>query len=403
MFKSILIGCLVFLIYFGFGTRWTFKIDQELDHYNSLAQAFRHGRLDIRNSPITDELSFFDGKWYPYYGPIPAIPLAFLQIISGKEFIPTLYTNVFIASLGIVATYWMLLVFKTNFFPKGTFSPAIISLTVAFGSVLFGVAIHSGIWFQAQTYTYLFTVLGLIPLLAKRFSLTRMYLSTFFLSLNLFTRPHTVLLMLVPPAFWLLNVKDLKRRTKDLAGVLWLPAIILLIFFGYNFARFGNILETGVTYQRFHYQFAHRLAQTGGWFSLKNVPYNLWFMTMEIPKLTWENGFTNLSKIKLAVNPEGNSIFFMTPILLAVFLALPWKTAAPGLKRLSWALWLGTLAALFPVLLLTGTGWQQIGYRYTLDVTAPLVMLSLIGIRGKPNLLYHLGIIFSVWIWTMTF
>lgn len=42
------------------------------------------------------------------------------------------------------------------------------------------------------------------------------------------------------------------------------------------------------------------------------------------------------------------------------------------------------------------SGWMQFGYRYSLDITVLLIILSLYGIKGRINILYCLGVIFSV-------
>lgn len=394
---TVLISGLTFFLYFQFGTRWTGKISQELDHYNSLAHAFREHRLDIRNTPVTDELSQFNGKWYPYYGPLPAFLIAFLQIVSHKDFIPTLYPNALIGSLGVGVMYLLFVAFKKTYYEETTYSPLVFTFLFAFGTVQFWVSTRSGIWFQAQTYALLFSSLGLLSLLSKKRRLSRYFLSVLFFSFNLFTRPHTALLLIIP---FYLFLSEYGLNIKKLLIIFSSTALFLSIFFTYNYARFFRILETGVGYQKFHYQLANRYAQAHGWFNIINVPYNLWFMTLEIPKLTLENGFTPLQRIKLVNNPEGNSIFFLTPPFLALFLARPWKERVKLRKQMMSALWLGVLLTLVPILLLTGTGWQQFGYRYTLDVTPPLFLLVIFGIEGKPNILFHLGVIFSLWMYT---
>lgn len=388
-----------FTLYFGFGTKWTGKINQELDHYNSLAHSFLSGHLDIRGTPVTDELSLYQKKWYPYYGPFPALPIAFLQIISHKDFIPTLYPNAFVASVAVVMTYLLFCLLKRKLLPNSHFSPLIITLLTCFGTVFFWLATRSGIWFQVQIYAYLFSVLGLLPLISKKRTPFNYSLSIFFFSLNLLARSSVSLLVSIPLYLMFYDRSNLSIK-KTFYSLL--PSVLILIVFClYNFSRFGHPLETGVTYQQFHYRLTHRKAMAGGWFSPINIPYNLWFMVLETPKLTLSNMLTPKQNISLATNPEGNSIFFFTPPLLALFLASPFKENDKHKRRFMTALWIGILLTLIPILLLTGTGWQQVGYRYTLDVTAPAMLLIILSIKGKPNLLFNLGTIFSVWIWSL--
>lgn len=388
-----------FMIYFGFGTRWTGKINQELDHYNSLARAFRSGQLDIRDTPVTDELSYYKGRWYPYYGPLPAIPIAFLQIVSHKDFIPTLYPNAFIAGIAVAVTYLLFLQTKKKLLPDSSFSPFIFTLLVAYGTVFFWLAARSGIWFQAQIYAYLFITLGLLPLISVKRKWLSYFFSVFFFSLNLLVRSSTSLLVFIP--LYLIFQDRISLGLKKVLIILLPATVVFSVFCAYNFFRFDHPLETGVTYQQFHYRLAHRKAMAGGWFNIINIPYNFWFMVLEIPKLTLSHMLTPKQNISLITNPEGNSIFFFTPPLLALLLASPFRETNPIKRRFMIALWIGILLTLLPILLLTGTGWQQTGYRYTLDVTAPAMLLIILNIKGKPNLLFNLGIIFSVWIWSL--
>jgi hypothetical protein len=400
VFNSLLLG-FSFLIFVGFATRWTGKPLQDTDYYNQLAHSFRAGRLDIDDPFYSHDLSWYRGKWYPFHGPLPAVPIALLQLVTGKVFIPTLYTNAFVGALGVVATYFLLNRFRKVYFPKATFSPLIMTLVLSFGTVQFWVASRSGVWFQAQTYTYLLTALGLLALMRRRRTTRDCTFSVLFFSLTLLTRPNAVLLLVIPAVLYLGDRRTISVSIASLLKLVFPFFIMLSIFFTYNYVRFGEILETGVNYHKFHSYFEYRYQLAGGWFSLINVPYNLWYMTLEIPRLTREGSFTSVHRIRLVANPEGNSIFFLTPPLLAVFLALPWKEKNQARRRMMVALWSGVLLTLIPILMLTGTGWYQFGYRYILDVTAPVLLLIVLGMKGKFNGLFYLGVVFSVWMWTV--
>ena len=65
------------------------------------------------------------------------------------------------------------------------------------------------------------------------------------------------------------------------------------------------------------------------------------------------------------------------------------------------ALWIAAVVTIVPSLLLYSTGWMQFGYRYTLDITAVLVILSVFGMKGRLNWLYVLGIFFSIVVYQM--
>ena len=59
-------------------------------------------------------------------------------------------------------------------------------------------------------------------------------------------------------------------------------------------------------------------------------------------------------------------------------------------------LWITSIVVIAPSLLFYNSGWIQFGFRYALDITVPLILLSLFGMKGKLNSLYILGIFFAI-------
>ncbi len=163
------------------------------------------------------------------------------------------------------------------------------------------------------------------------------------------------------------------------------------LFFLYNYLRFQNILEYGYNFIKEAPNLAV-LREINGAISIRNLPRNLWYMLLEIPK------FNLIGKISPDFNLNGNSIFFLSPPLLAAFLA------GPVIKKVKrWildpyvaGLWLTAAVVILPSLLIYSTGWMQFSYRYSLDITVILILLSVFGMKGKLNILYILGILFSI-------
>lgn len=160
------------------------------------------------------------------------------------------------------------------------------------------------------------------------------------------------------------------------------------LFFIYNWLRFGNLFEYGYRFIA-ESPYLAQIREKNGILSLANFPTNVRHMLFELPSFSWENG------LKLHFNLKGNSIFYLTPPFLAIFWAKPWQKVEVA------ALWIGAVVAMIPSLLIYSTGWMQFGYRYTLDITALLVMLSLFGMKGKLTVLYIWGIAFSVIVYQM--
>lgn len=202
-------------------------------------------------------------------------------------------------------------------------------------------------------------------------------------------RATIVLLVTLPAALYIRDYPLGKQAIIRGIFVFGVPlGLFTILFFAYNFLRFGSLFEYG-------YQFIvespylAEIRQKYGIFSLAHLPTNLWHMLFELPGFAWEEG------LKIHFNLKGNSIFFLTLPLLAIFWSKPWKSAEVA------ALWLAAIITMLPSLLIYSTGWMQFGYRYTLDITAVLVILSIFGMKGKLNLLYVLGIFFSIAVYQM--
>ena len=174
--------------------------------------------------------------------------------------------------------------------------------------------------------------------------------------------------------------------------LLCLPFLFFLsMFFLFNYVRFNNPLEYGFNYIH-ETQHLQQLREENGPFSIKNVPRNLWYMLLEIPSLNFEE------KIDLYFNLKGNSIFFLTPPLLAIFLAYPAMKRGKKIMLNPYisSLWIASIITLIPSLMHHSSGWMQFGYRYSLDVNVLLMLLSVFGMKGKVNILYIAGTLFAI-------
>jgi hypothetical protein len=68
----------------------------------------------------------------------------------------------------------------------------------------------------------------------------------------------------------------------------------------------------------------------------------------------------------------------MTPVYFAAFLAL---SAGKENRLMIWGLWVTIAFIALPSLLVCGTGWSQIGPRYTLDYAPFFLILVAMGIN----------------------
>lgn len=380
--KKILVFLIAFLVYFYIGTRGSFIVPLDLDHFNPLAKSLLRGRLDIPEPAATYDLAFYQGRWYPYWGVLPALILIPWQFLMGR-YLPLLYLNVFFGSLNAVVIYLLLKRLKQEFLSRlselGVF---LITALFAFGTTHFYLAANAGVWHTAQVVSFFPTTLGIYLIFKKKRSFRNYFFSSLLISLAFLGRGPMIFILLVPG--FLALAEPAAKKKKALRLIAWPIIFFASIFLIYNWLRFDNPLENGYRHVIYHPYFQPWIDQHGI-YSLAYLLKNLWIMLLEIPALSWQNG------LQFRFNLDGNSMFFLTPPLLAVFLA-SWR----GIYQRS--LWLALIAVIFPILLIYSSGWLQFGYRYSLDFMAPLLLLAVFGIKGRVNFLFFLGTVFAVWI-----
>ncbi len=380
--KKLLIFLVVSLIYFYVGTRGSFIVPLDLDHFNPLAQSLLQGRLDIPEPATNYDLAFYQGRWYPYWGVLSALILMPYQVLMHR-YLPLLYLNVFFGSLNVVIIYLLLKRLQQDFLSQLTEWGILLTTALfAFGTTHFYLATNAGVWHTAQVVSFFPTALGIYLIFKKKRSLRDYFFSSLLISLAFLGRGPMIFLLLI--TFSLVLTESAEKRKRCLGLMVWPVLFFASLMFLYNWLRFDNPLENGYRHVIYHPHFQSWIDQHGI-YSLAYLLKNLWIMLLEIPALSWQDG------VKLSFNLDGSSIFFLTPPLLAIFLAAP-----RDIYRRS--LWLSLLAVVCPILLIYSSGWLQFGYRYSLDFMVPLLLLSIFGVKGRINLLFFLGTVFAIWI-----
>lgn len=257
---------------------WTLWPDTTA-YYDLLAEAFLNGQVSLLIEPppalegfenpyptanrrgieVVPDASYFDGKYYLYWGPAPALGLTLVKLglnrVVGDQYI------VFAAVSGIfLFSTLTLLYIRNKQFPL--IPPWLLTLSVVVvGSihpmlwVLNRPAIHEAAIASAQT----FLVAGLffaLPLLdGSRMEVWRIALVGTLWSLAIATRATLALpigALVVATALELFRNHDRSfHRSRFLRKVLilLLPMIVTSALLGaYNLVRFGNVLEFGLRY-----------------------------------------------------------------------------------------------------------------------------------------------------------
>lgn len=286
-------GAAVFLLLAGFCTDFSYKPIQSRDYYSDLADAFSHGQLSLLR-PVPPELlaepdpyafdmawkykiwdySLYNGKFYLYFGPVPAL----LRLVFFNA--PATQT-VNIAYAWLYALFFLLALrlVKNRLYPDA--DPAVLWLTAFIGaanpliihlaaipSVYNSAVLAAAAFMAGAVYFYLRAVTGgsnrdwvLAGIFAALAAASRVTAGVAALPLL----AHAVL-------HGMRTESSAARRAK--AAVLFaLPLCIAAgLLAWYNYARFGSIYEFGVTYQL---NGPRKYVLDGTFFSISHILPNL--------------------------------------------------------------------------------------------------------------------------------
>lgn len=369
---------LPFLFILLFSANIAVKTDQQFIY---LVQSFLNGTLYYSQlPPKLEDLSFFNNHFYWPLGLGPAILLTPFVYLFKTNFIQG-YLQFPIVITSFILIYKIAL--KLNLSAKKSFW---LSIFFIFGSVYTPVAAIPISWYFAQTIATFLILLAIWELFSKK----RWAVIGFSLALATLTRLNLVLttIFFLPDLFK--NPKSIKNLLLFLA-----PIAISLVSTGiYNYQRFGNILESGYSYQIIPEEsFARR---SHGLISINHIPANLYYMLIKTPDPIIADKSHVLKFPYLKFDHYGMSIFFMSPILLLIFLA---KSRDRYVKRSL----LTTFALISPIIIYYGIGFSQVGYRYSLDFYPFLIVILASALRKiKISVIKNLTILGIIISWFFT-
>lgn len=210
-----------------------------------------------RGSDYLWDVAYFEGKYYVYFGILPAILMLPYHLITGN-YIGT-PAVVLIFSLLTAISFKSLIkhIFK-RYFSEVPFKFMVFSLIILlFGSQILWVngiprfyelSIISALFFAVTGINFVFCVLENED---KKYRY--MFLASLFLSLSVACRPTQLLTSLVfLPILIMIFIKNVKEKKDIVKNILavaipYLSIGIALMY--YNYIRFGSIFEFGAGYQ----------------------------------------------------------------------------------------------------------------------------------------------------------
>ncbi len=360
-------------VWFASLGRWT-SLPSTGYHYDQLADAFLHGRLDVASGlepallRLADpydpdarndveglrdiwDLSFYKGKIYVYFGAAPALILAALKLIYPGQVGDATLTLAYVS--GLFVFEWLLILAIARRCFAGT-----RAWTIAIAVVVIGLA-HPVPWMLAKPRIYeaavaagqFFLVGGFyfafVALARPSRLILGLVLAGAFWAFAVGTRailviPVVFLTLMVLYRMWGLRSASVgQRKLVRAALAMILPLAIGAMVIGwYNWARFGSALEPGLRYQIGMVDLHKYYSEV---FSPAHIPPNLYIYLLNPPALSHRFPFlrpvlaldvlsyVGASSPGLYISERFTGILFSTPFI--IFAIIPGATVLANLAR----------------------------------------------------------------------
>lgn len=336
-----------------------------------LAESFLSGRLDLLATPAEiDDLTLYLGRYYLYWPPLPAI--AFLPLVAAfGSGVSDASLNIIFGGLNVSLVSMLLSTLNERGIARlPAEKRAWLTFFFAFGTVHLTLAPYARVWYTSQVVSV--APLAAAYLLALRAPLRWAPAAAGLMVACAFLTKNTMLFAAAWVPWYLLAVRSKEGgySVKWIAMTFLVPvAGGLATQAGYNYLRFGNLLETGLTYHLMSEGLKEDYARYGA-FNLHYLPQNLFYNFITVPYAWLFRQESHALGFWM-----GGSLFVMSPPFLLAFAGIARRWSSHG-KALAF----GCLTGLVPMLFLMGTGCVQFGPRYTLDVVVPLLMATAMGL-----------------------
>lgn len=381
--------------------------------YRLLSEAFLSGSLSL-NTPVPAQLlklnnpyemaqrqnihhvwdaSLFEGKYYLYFGPVPAltafIPLKLLSgTFASEDLIVLIYSLLTVATLSITVFFaarrfdipvppWPILWVAYIVFASG--------LTPQLGGRTYVAAAISGMLFQA---------LFMLALVGALTSQTRSsgwaFIGGCASVLAAGSRATHLLSVVVGSVilFAWIFVRPGPRNWRTFAAFVVPACIGVILLLAYNYARFGEVFEFGHSYQLglADLKASPLCSYSSPNFSLSLIALNLWYQFFMPPRLIGTFPFFQFERIEASwvAAPPGymgfervSGILILSPLLLFGTAALLFS-----LRRLSTvARWYLAVLATIGVCVTTFIlSCRCAASRYTYEIMGPWLIASILGL-----------------------
>ncbi|MFH0982485.1 MAG: hypothetical protein V2A79_13245 [Planctomycetota bacterium] len=337
-----------------------------------------------------NDWALVDGRVYGYWAPLtPVLMMPFVAVFGAG--VSDRLLDALIGGLNIGLFYWLLRrIDRVGLYRMTEACCLGLTLLLAFGTVHFYLSSCGRVWFAAQVVT-LTAILAALIAACTPDTRPRDYLSSgIFFGLAILGRNVVGLMgLFFLVLIWQRSREGVGARVRWFARAgVWfgVPVVLAGVVQGaYNYGRFGDVFDSGQAAllrthgdPRFREDY-ERYGQFSPHFLSRNFKYYMW--NLNVPRFAdGRRGF----------DPDGNSMFLVTPPLGYALLA--WR----GRSRLMPALVAGAVPMLVGLLLFRATGYYQFGNRYLLEMLPLLLLLVAGGMRGRLSHVGHLLIMLAI-------
>ncbi len=326
-----------------------------------LARSFLVGKTYFTNKlPDYGDTVFWGGKYYWPAGPVPAlilVPLArYEKLTQGLVQVPLVLLIAF-----LVYVVGRRLGYKQE-------DAVFWSVAFCAGSVFLGVALWPWCRPFVQVISTLLIWLAIIELTGKkRYGLIGVWMGLLFLSRPV---PAFGIVYFAASVFVLGG-----NRGANLVKLLLPLVISIMVWGGYNQARFGNWFDDG--FSRALFPTFSEKAKGYGLFNTIHLPGNLYYLFLAGPDPVFRGDGSHVLKFPfMRVNEWGMSIFLTSPCVL-------WLFSRKGWTAEMWRMLVTIFVIAAPLMVYFSLGYRQYGYRYSLDFLPWVYLLLMVKLKGS--------------------
>lgn len=327
------------------------------------------GAMFIERSSINHRQS--KQRYFMSFPPGPSVLMMPLAAVQGYNVNDVLFT-IFFASLNVMLTFLLLQRMSIGGRTGRSRSDNLwLTLLFGFGTVHYWSAVLGQVWFTALIIGITFSLLYIYCAIDTRHP----FLAGLFLAMAFSTRAtllFTVIFFagfLFFPGGRFLQREQYKTAAKKLV-LFCIPCLIIgLSLMAINYIRFESLSE-----------FGHKYLAAGNIGRIKSYGlFNLQFLSKNLTAQ-----FTLLPRFQetypyIIISKHGMSMLLTTPAFIYLLRPLA-RTARED--KFWWAiLWATVAVVAIPHLLYQNTGYEQFGYRFSLDYMPYLILLLAVGRR----------------------